>query len=151
MLTALGRVDDRIHGLDHGADDYIVKPFDSKELIARVRAVLRRSKGNDGGEGRKPIEFADLSIDLDNGMVKKNGNKVDMTPKETELLYYLATHMNKVVSRGDILNAVWGHDYYGDGRTVDVHIRRIRERLGEDNAWKIVSVWGVGYLLEYQE
>ena len=151
MLTALGRVDDRIHGLDHGADDYIVKPFDSKELIARVRAVLRRSKGNDGGEGRKPIEFADLSIDLDNGMVKKNGNKVDMTPKETELLYYLATHMNHVVSRGDILDAVWGHDYYGDGRTVDVHIRRIRERLGEDNAWKIVSVWGVGYLLEYQE
>lgn len=151
MLTALGETEDRIYGLDYGADDYIVKPFDSKELIARVRAVLRRAKTQQAENEDKCLEFANIVINRKERCVRKNGKRVDMTPKEVELLYYLAENMNRVVSRGDILNAVWGYDYFGDGRTVDVHIRRIRDHLGDDNPWRILSVWSVGYTLEYRK
>lgn len=151
MLTALGRIDDRVHGLDHGADDYIVKPFGSKELIARVRAVLRRSKGQEDEENDKLIKFADISINMEDYTIEKGGERLDLPVKEAELLCFLASRMNHVVSRGEILDAIWGHDYYGDGRTLDVHISRLRERFGEDNAWRISCVWSVGYMLEYQE
>ena len=126
MLTAKGETDDRIHALDGGADDYIVKPFDSKELFARIRAVLRRSSSSGNKTGSRRVEFANISVDFDNYTVMKNGEKVRMSPKEIELLYYLASNLGRAITRSELLRAVWGEDYFGDGRTLDVHIKRIR-------------------------
>ena len=148
MLTAKGETDDRIHALDGGADDYIVKPFDSKELFARIRAVLRRSSSSGSKTGSRRVEFANISVDFDNYTVMKNGEKVRMSPKEIELLYYLASNLGIAITRSELLRAVWGEDYFGDGRTLDVHIKRIRSHLGTDNPWKITPICSVGYKLE---
>ena len=148
MLTAKGETDDRIHALDGGADDYIVKPFDSKELFARIRAVLRRSSSSGNKTGSRRVEFASISVDFDNYTVMKNGEKVRMSPKEIELLYYLASNLGRAITRSELLRAVWGEDYFGDGRTLDVHIKRIRSHLGTANPWKITTICSVGYKLE---
>ena len=143
MLTAKGDITDRVQGLDCGADDYIVKPFEGKEVLARVKAVLRRTALNP--EEIKVITVGSLDISMDNYSVSDNGRPVDMPPKEIELLYYLATHPGRVFTREQILDSVWGFGFYGDSRTVDVHIKRLRDRFGERTDWKIETVWGVGY------
>lgn len=153
MLTAKGDVSDRIQGLDCGADDYIVKPFESKELIARIRAVMRRSQYCDAESmvQTRCICIGELSVDIDNFIVLRCGERVEMPPKEVELLYFLMQHPNKVLSRGQILDGVWGFDYYGDSRTIDVHIKRLRNRLGDDTRWRIRTIWSVGYKFECEE
>ncbi|MEA4969163.1 MAG: response regulator transcription factor [Candidatus Pelethousia sp.] len=145
MLTAKGDTLDRIQGLDLGADDYIVKPFDAKELLARVKAVLRRSSQP---ENEKSVEFEGLSISLDNYAVIMDGKQIEMPPKEIELLFFLASREGKVFTREQLLEQVWGFDFFGDSRTVDVHVKRIREKLGEREAWQLKTVWGVGYKFE---
>lgn len=145
MLTAKGETFDKVLGLELGADDYIVKPFEPKELVARIRAVLRRYKPQ---TQKRTIEFADLSIDADSFLVNYRGNNIEMPPKEFELLYFLASNPNKVYTRDQLLYEVWGYDYPGDSRTVDVHVKRIREKLGDHNEWSIKTVWGVGYKFE---
>ena len=147
MLTAKGDITDKIQGLDCGADDYVVKPFDSKELIARIRAVLRRTPAVKEEEN-KPITVGDLTIDPSNYVVTVAGKEINMPPKEIELLYFLACREGKVLSRGQLLENVWGFDFYGDSRTVDVHIKRIRDRLGESKYWQIRTIWSVGYRFE---
>lgn len=145
MLTAKGDTLDRIQGLELGADDYIPKPFETKELLARIRAVLRRSvaSGDD-----KELRFPNLIISLDNYNVTLDGKPLDMPPKEIELLFFLASHEGKVFTREQLLEQVWGFDFFGDSRTVDVHIKRIREKIGERPEWEIRTVWGVGYKFE---
>ncbi len=145
MLTAKGDTLERIQGLDAGADDYIVKPFEAKELLARIKAVLRRSAapGND-----KEISFPGLSISLDNYSVLLDGRQIDMPPKEIELLFFLASREGKVFTREQLLEQVWGFDFFGDSRTVDVHVKRIREKIGERPEWELKTVWGVGYKFE---
>ncbi len=143
MLTAKGDISDRVQGLDCGADDYIVKPFEAKELIARIKAVLRRATL--APEDVKAITIGELEISMDNYLVINNGKKVEMPPKEIELLHFLATHPGKVYTREQLLDNVWGFGFFGDSRTVDVHIKRVRDRLGESPAWAISTVWGVGY------
>ena len=145
MLTAKGDTLDRIQGLDLGADDYIVKPFDAKELLARIKAVLRRSSLP---ENEKCVTFEDLEISLDNYSVTLDGKQIEMPPKEIELLYFLASREGKVFTREQLLEQVWGFDFFGDSRTVDVHVKRIREKLGERDAWQLKTVWGVGYKFE---
>ena len=145
MLTAKGDTLDRIQGLDLGADDYIVKPFDAKELLARVKAVLRRSSQP---ENEKSVEFEGLSISLDNYAVIMDGKQIEMPPKEIELLFFLASREGKVFTREQLLEQVWGFDFFGDSRTVDVHVKRIREKQGEREAWQLKTVWGVGYKFE---
>ncbi|MEG1548171.1 MAG: response regulator transcription factor [Clostridia bacterium] len=145
MLTAKGDTLDRIQGLELGADDYIPKPFDAKELLARIKAVLRRFAGPDN---EKTIEFPGLSISLDNYSVILDGKQVEMPPKEIELLFFLAAREGKVFTREQLLEQVWGFDFFGDSRTVDVHVKRIREKLGEREAWQLKTVWGVGYKFE---
>ena len=145
MLTAKGDTLDRIQGLDLGADDYIVKPFDAKELLARIKAVLRRSSLP---ENEKCVTFEDLEISLDNYSVTLDGKQIEMPPKEIELLFFLASREGKVFTREQLLEQVWGFDYFGDSRTVDVHVKRIREKLGERDAWQLKTVWGVGYKFE---
>lgn len=145
MLTAKGETFDKVLGLELGADDYIVKPFEPKELVARIRAVLRRYKPQ---TQKRTIEFADLSIDADSFLVNYRGSNIEMPPKEFELLYFLASNPNKVYTRDQLLYEVWGYDYPGDSRTVDVHVKRIREKLGDHNEWNIKTVWGVGYKFE---
>mgnify|MGYP000416320739 CR=1 FL=1 len=147
MLTAKGDTLDRIQGLDLGADDYIVKPFDAKELLARIKAVLRRA-GQPEGESERQVSFEGLVISLDNYSVMLDGRQVEMPPKEIELLYFLASREGKVFTREQLLEQVWGFDFFGDSRTVDVHVKRIREKLGEREAWQIKTVWGVGYRLK---
>ncbi|MDL2234990.1 response regulator transcription factor [Christensenellaceae bacterium OttesenSCG-928-L17] len=145
MLTAKGDTLERVQGLDLGADDYIVKPFDAKELIARVKAVLRRTGAT---EGDRTISYPDLTVSLENYSVTLNKKNIEMPPKEIELLYFLASHEGKVFTREQLLEQVWGFDFFGDSRTVDVHVKRIREKLGECDAWQIKTVWGVGYKFE---
>lgn len=150
MLTAKGETTDKITGLDMGADDYVTKPFDVKELIARVHAVMRRSD-NDGPVEKK-LTFDKLIINLDSYELVVNGVKVDTPPKEMELLYHLAASPNRVFTRNQLLDEVWGFDYFGDSRTVDVHIKRLREKLeGVSDKWCLKTVWGVGYKFEVTE
>lgn len=146
MLTAKSDTIDRIQGLDHGADDYVVKPFDGKELAARVKAVLRRAGGNDS---ERCVSFEGLSVSLDNYSVMLEGKQIEMPPKEIELLYFLAAREGKVFTREQLLEQVWGFDFFGDSRTVDVHVKRIREKLGDKESW-LRTVWGVGYKFEPQ-
>ena len=147
MLTAKGGTLDRIQGLDLGADDYIVKPFDAKELLARIKAVLRRSTQVEE-DGERLVTFDGLIVSLDNYSVTLDGKQIEMPPKEIELLYFLASREGKVFTREQLLEQVWGFDFFGDSRTVDVHVKRIREKLGERDAWQIKTVWGVGYKFE---
>ena len=147
MLTAKGEEIDRILGLELGADDYIVKPFEMKELIARINAVLRRTEIPD--DTRKRLVFDKLIIDLDSYELTVDGKKVDTPPKELELLYHLAATPNRVYTRNQLLDEVWGFDYFGDSRTVDVHIKRLREKVeGVSDQWELKTVWGVGYKFE---
>ena len=148
MLTAKGDTTDRIQGLDLGADDYMAKPFEAKELIARIKAVMRRSAS---AEDEKCVAFQNLSISLDNYSVMLDGRQVEMPPKEIELLYFLASRPGKVFTREQLLEQVWGFDFFGDSRTVDVHVKRIREKLGERTEWQIKTVWGVGYKFETEK
>ncbi len=146
MLTAKGETFDKVLGLELGADDYIVKPFENKELVARIKAVLRRYGQNDNAD--KEIVYPNLVVNLSNYELKINGKSIDIPPKELELLYFLATNPNKVFTREQLLETVWGFDYFGDSRTVDVHVKRLREKLdlaGSDQIWQLKTVWGVGY------
>ena len=148
MLTAKGETEDKVSGLEMGADDYIVKPFEVKELLARVHAVLRRT-GDDGKPKSKKLTFDKLVINLDSYELIVNGKKIDTPPKEMELLYHLAATPNRVYTRNQLLDEVWGFDYFGDSRTVDVHIKRLREKLeGVSNQWRLKTVWDVGYKFE---
>lgn len=147
MLTAKGDTGDRVQGLELGADDYIAKPFDAKELIARIKAVFRRSAPSDP---ERSISLPGLSVSLENYAVILDGRQLEMPPKEIELLYFLASHAGKVFTREQLLEQVWGFDFFGDSRTVDVHVKRIREKLGENHDWQLKTVWGVGYKFEQQ-
>ena len=151
MLTAKGETEDKVSGLEMGADDYIVKPFEVKELLARVHAVLRRT-GDDGKPKSKKLTFDKLVINLDSYELIVDGKKIDTPPKEMELLYHLAATPNRVYTRNQLLDEVWGFDYFGDSRTVDVHIKRLREKLeGVSDKWALTTVWGVGYKFEAEE
>ena len=147
MLTAKSEVNDRITGLEMGADDYLVKPFEMKELMARINAVLRRSEIPD--DTKKRLVFDKLVIDLDSYELLVDGKKIDTPPKELELLYHLASTPNRVYTRNQLLDEVWGFDYFGDSRTVDVHIKRLREKVENvSDQWALKTVWGVGYKFE---
>ena len=149
MITAKGETYDKIRGLEMGADDYIAKPFDVKELMARVHAVLRRTEGVDTEKPTRRLEFDRLVIDMDSYELTIDGKKTDAPPKEMELLYHLASAPNRVYTRNQLLDEVWGFEYFGDSRTVDVHIKRLREKLeGVSGQWSLKTVWGVGYKFE---
>ena len=146
MLTAKGDTLDKVLALEIGADDYIVKPFDGKELVARVKAVLRRHEPE--SEEKQAVSYPELYVSLSEYKVVYKGQNVDLTPKELELLYFLCTHPNRVFTRDQLLENVWGYDYMRDSRTVDVHIKRLREKMGDGPNWKLTTVWGVGYKFE---
>ena len=151
MLSAKGEVFDKVLGLELGADDYIEKPFDSKELVARAKAVLRRYKPLPVEKEEvkiKSVEYTDLSINQTNYSVIYMGKTVDMPPKELELLYFLASSPNHVFTREQLLDQIWGYEYIGDTRTVDVHIKRLREKIKDHSEWKIATIWGIGYKFE---
>ncbi|MDR3313363.1 MAG: response regulator transcription factor [Oscillospiraceae bacterium] len=147
MLTAKGEVFDKVLGLELGADDYVTKPFDAKEVVARIKAVLRRSGAGEAEEAAvKEVHFDKLSVNLTNYELRVNGKKVDAPPKELELLYHLASNPDRVYTRNQLLDEVWGFDYYGDSRTIDVHVKRLREKLeGVSDKWSLQTVWSVGY------
>ena len=149
MLTAKGETDDKIMGLKAGADDYVTKPFEMKELLARIEAVLRRSDRTAEAPQLRRLVFDKLVIDMDSFELLVDGKKVDTPPKEMELLFYLASSPNRVYTRNQLLDEVWGFDYFGDSRTVDVHVKRLREKLeGVSDKWSVKTVWGVGYKFE---
>lgn len=160
MLSAKGEVFDKVLGLELGADDYIMKPFDSKELVARVKAVLRRFHPAAAQEAEKPaepvpnaqsgeyVEYPQLAINQTNYSVTYRGASVEMPPKELELLYFLAAHPNQVFTREQLLDHIWGYEYIGDTRTVDVHVKRLREKIKDCENWSIATVWGIGYKFE---
>ncbi|MBR3591781.1 MAG: response regulator transcription factor [Clostridia bacterium] len=149
MLTAKGETFDKVLGLELGADDYITKPFDSKEVVARIKAVLRRTGDEDKAESIREVRYDKLRINITNYELEVNGEQIDTPPKELELVYHLASNPNRVYTRDQLLDEVWGFDYYGDSRTVDVHVKRIREKLeGVSEKWSLKTVWGVGYKFE---
>lgn len=151
MITAKGEVIGRVLGLELGADDYIVKPFDTKEVVARINAVLRRAESSSHNEV-KEVQYDKLSINLTNYELKVNGVQVNTPPKEIKLIFHLAKNPNRVFTRDQLLDEVWGFDYYGDSRTVDVHVKRLREKLeGVSDKWELRTVWGVGYKFETKE
>jgi len=152
MVSAKGEVIDRVVGLELGADDYMEKPFDMKELLARIRVVLRRCQNNKSSNEEKSIKFDKIEISLDKYVLILNGQAMDIPPKELELLYFLATNYNHVFTRDQLLDKVWGFDFLGDSRTVDVHVKRLREKLeGVSDKWQLKTVWGVGYKFEVNE
>ena len=149
MLTAKGETDDKVAGLKSGADDYITKPFEMKEVLARIEAVLRRTSGITAEKKSRRLVFEKLVIDMDAFELIIDGKKVDTPPKEMELLFYLASSPNRVYTRNQLLDEVWGFDYFGDSRTVDVHVKRLREKLEQvSENWSLKTVWGVGYKFE---
>ena len=152
MLSAKGEIFDKVLGLELGADDYIMKPFDSKELVARVKAVLRRyqpmAKTDTVTVNIKCVEYPGLIVNLSNYSVLYNGQPVDMPPKELELLYFLASSPNQVFTREQLLDHIWGYEYIGDTRTVDVHVKRLREKIKDNDFWSLATVWGIGYKFE---
>ena len=152
MLSAKGEVFDKVLGLELGADDYMEKPFDTKELVARVKAVLRRSKSQAAPAQEdkkvKEVSYQDLTINLTNYSVIYMGKSIEMPPKELELLYFLASSPNHVFTREQLLDQIWGYEYIGDTRTVDVHIKRIREKISDHEKWGITTIWGIGYKFE---
>ena len=156
MLSAKGETFDKVLGLELGADDYIIKPFDSKELVARVKAVLRRYQTGSAPAapaastetGTETIQYTDLTVSLSNYSVVYMGHPVEMPPKELELLYFLATHPNQVFTREQLLDRIWGYEYVVDTRTVDVHIKRLREKIKDHDEWRLATVWGIGYKFE---
>ena len=146
MITAKGEVFDKVLGLELGADDFIVKPFDMKELSARVKAVLRRYNAHQNSQDVEVVRYENIEISLQKYELKLNGKAIDIPPKELELLYFLASNCNRVFTRDQLLDKVWGFDYLGDSRTVDVHVKRLREKLeGISEKWALKTVWGVGY------
>ena len=157
MLSAKGEIFDKVLGLELGADDYIIKPFDSKELVARVKAVLRRFNNNQANDttsnispepeiaNKNVVSYPDLTIDLSDYTVKYFDKNIDMPPKELELFYFLASHPNQVFTREQLLDHIWGYEYVGDTRTVDVHIKRLREKIKDHESWSLSTVWGIGY------
>ncbi|MDD4842803.1 MAG: response regulator transcription factor [Anaerotignum sp.] len=144
MLTAKGETFDKVLGLELGADDYMVKPFDTKELVARVKAVLRRYEPKEPGDSNI-LRYPNLEINFSNYSVTYHGKSLEFPPKEFELLFYLAEHPNRVFTREQLLDHIWGYEYVGDTRTVDVHVKRIREKLSQEDEWGILTVWSVGY------
>lgn len=152
MLSAKGEVFDKVLGLELGADDYILKPFDSKELVARVKAVLRRFQPAKleayASVDIKCVEYPGLIVNLSNYSVTYDGRQIDMPPKELELLYFLASSPNQVFTREQLLDNIWGYEYVGDTRTVDVHVKRLREKIKDKPTWRIATVWGIGYKFE---
>ena len=154
MLSAKGETFDKVLGLELGADDYVTKPFDAKEVMARVKAVLRRASGSNDAEenSKKIVKYDNLEINIVNYELKVKGVPVDTPPKELELIYHFASNPNRVYTRDQLLDEVWGFDYYGDSRTVDVHVKRLREKLeGVSDKWSLKTVWGVGYKFETKE
>ncbi len=154
MLSAKGEIFDKVLGLELGADDYIMKPFDSKELVARVKAVLRRyqpSRPEAAAPNIKCVEYPDLIINQTNYSVIYCGKPVDMPPKELELLYFLASSPNQVFTREQLLDHIWGYEYIGDTRTVDVHVKRLREKIKDHGSWSLATVWGIGYKFEVKQ
>lgn len=151
MLTAKGELFDKVLGLELGADDYIVKPFEAREVIARVKAVLRRA-GVDGDKKNREVSYDGLYINMENYELRVRGKQVDTPPKEMELIYHLASNPNRVYTRDQLLDEVWGFEYYGNSRTVDVHIKRLREKLeGVSDQWSLETVWSVGYKFEVKQ
>ena len=155
MLSAKGEVFDKVLGLELGADDYIMKPFDSKEMVARVKAVLRRYQTakpqTPATASIKMVTYADLEVNLSNYSVVYMGENIDMPPKELELLYFLAASPNQVFTREQLLDNIWGYEYIGDTRTVDVHVKRLREKIKDHAGWGITTVWGIGYKFEVKD
>ena len=152
MLTAKGETFDKVLGLELGADDYVVKPFETKEIVARIKAVLRRSAPAAAGAEVKEVAYDKLTVNMTRYELKVDGKVVDAPPKELELLFHLASNPNRVYTRDQLLDEVWGFEYYGDSRTVDVHIKRLREKLeGISDQWSLKTVWGVGYKFEVKE
>ena len=151
MLTAKGEVFDRVLGLELGADDYVIKPFETKEVVARIKAVLRRTRTGDA-KPVKEVQFDKLYISLENYEMRVNGKPVDTPPKELELIFHLASNPGRVFTRDQLLDEVWGFEYYGDSRTVDVHVKRLREKLdGVSDQWNLKTVWGIGYKFEVKD
>ena len=152
MLTAKGETFDKVLCLELGADEYVVKPFEGKELVARVKAVLRRTANTKNEEAEKVVSYDNITVNLTNYELILGGKSIDIPPKELELLYFLASHPNRVFTREQLLEDVWGFDYFGDSRTVDVHVKRLREKLeGYDEKWQLKTVWSVGYKFEVKE
>lgn len=156
MLSAKGEVFDKVLGLELGADDYMIKPFDSKELIARIKAVIRRYNSSiislpHPGSNSEYVEYPELVVNMTNYSVTYHGNNVEMPPKELELLYFLSSHPNQVFTREQLLDNIWGYEYIGDTRTVDVHIKRLREKIHDNQYWAISTVWGIGYKFEVKK